>query len=106
MRSATLVLLLAPIFLHAQSVDWDALDQQVEQLYLKGDMAGAIRVARQALDAASTPKQSGRSLDRLGFLNYNSGNLKDARRRSVYRRRKRYSQVATAGLTFGNLSHI
>ena len=77
MRSATLVLLLAPIFLHAQLADWDTLDQQVEQLYLKGDMAGAIRVARQALDAASTPKQSGRSLDRLGFLNYNSGNLKD-----------------------------
>ncbi len=61
----------------AQKPDWDALDGQVEQLYLKGDMAGAVRVAKLAVDAASTPKQSGRSLDRLGFLYYNSGNLKD-----------------------------
>jgi CHAT domain-containing protein/Tfp pilus assembly protein PilF len=67
----------ASLALLAQSQTWDALDQQVEQLYLKGDMAGAVRVAKLALDAASTPKQSGRSLDRLGFLDYNSGNLKD-----------------------------
>jgi CHAT domain-containing protein/tetratricopeptide (TPR) repeat protein len=65
------------MFLQGQKAEWEALDQQVEQLYLKGDMAGAVRVAKLALDAASTPKQSGRSLDRLGFLYYNSGNLKD-----------------------------
>ncbi len=69
--------LAAGSLLLAQQADWDALDSQVEQLYLKGDMAGAVRVAKLAVDAASTPKQSGRSLDRLGFLYYNSGNLKD-----------------------------
>jgi CHAT domain-containing protein/tetratricopeptide (TPR) repeat protein len=61
----------------AQQSDWDALDKQIEQLYLKGDLAGAVRVAKLAVDAAATPKQSGHSLDRLGFLYYNSGNLKD-----------------------------
>jgi tetratricopeptide (TPR) repeat protein len=79
MKAASLALLLAtgPMFLLGQKADWEALDQQTEQLYLKGDMAGAVRVAKLALDAASNPKQSGRSLDRLGFLYYNSGNLKD-----------------------------
>jgi len=79
MKGASLALLLAagPMFLQGQKPDWDALDQQVEQLYLKGDMAGAVRVAKLALDAASSPKQTGHSLDRLGFLYYNSGNLKD-----------------------------
>src|SRR5271170_7216485 len=79
MKVASLALLLAagPMFLQGQKADWDALDQQVEQLYLKGDMAGAVRMAKLALDAASNPKQTGRSLDRLGFLYYNSGNLKD-----------------------------
>ena len=79
MKAASLALLLAagPMLLQGQKADWDALDQQVEQLYLKGDMAGAVRVAKLALEAASNPKQSGRSLDRLGFLYYNSGNLKD-----------------------------
>lgn len=79
MRSAALALLLAgvPIFLRAQKADWEALDRQLEQLYLSGDMAGAVKTAKLALDAASTPKQSGRSIDRLGFLYYNSGNLKD-----------------------------
>jgi len=79
MKTASLALLLAagPMFLQAQKPDWDALDQQIEQLYLKGDMGGAVSAAKLALDAASNPKQSGRSLDRLGFLYYNSGNLKD-----------------------------
>ena len=74
---AGVLLLAACPMLLAQTPGWDALDQQVEQLYLKGDMAGAVRVAKLAVDAAATPKQSGRSLDRLGFLYYNSGNLKD-----------------------------
>ena len=74
--AVALLLAAAPLLL-AQAADWDALDQQVEQLYLKGDMAGAVRVAKLALDAAATPKQTGHSLDRLGFLYYNSGNLKD-----------------------------
>jgi CHAT domain-containing protein/Tfp pilus assembly protein PilF len=74
---AAFLFLAAASMLPAQPADWDALNSQVEQLYLKGDMAGAVRVAKLAVDAASTPKQSGRSLDRLGFLYYNSGNLKD-----------------------------
>jgi CHAT domain-containing protein/Tfp pilus assembly protein PilF len=79
MKAASLALLLAaaPMLLQGQKADWDALDQQVEQIYLKGDLPGALNTAKLALDAASTPKQKGRSLDRLGFLYYNSGNLKD-----------------------------
>ena len=57
--------------------DWSSLDRQAEELYVKGDLKEAIRIARLAVDAASDPKQSGRSLDRLGFLEYTSGNLKD-----------------------------
>ena len=57
--------------------DWASLDRQAEELYVKGDLKEAIRIARLAVDAASDPKQSGRSLDRLGFLEYTSGNLKD-----------------------------
>ena len=69
MKPASLAFLLAaPILLLAQKADWDALDQQIEQLYVKGDLPGAVRAAKLAVDAASTPKQSGRSLDRLGFL--------------------------------------
>src|ERR1700722_9030441 len=75
--SALAWLLAAGSMLPAQPADWNALDSQVEQLYLKGDMAGAVRVAKLAVEVSSTPKQSGRSLDRLGFLYYNSGNLKD-----------------------------
>jgi tetratricopeptide (TPR) repeat protein len=78
MKPASLAILLAtPILLLAQKADWDALDQQIEQLYVKGDLPGAVQAAKLAVEAASTPKQSGRSLDRLGFLYYNSGNLKD-----------------------------
>jgi CHAT domain-containing protein/Tfp pilus assembly protein PilF len=80
MKAASIALLLAAgaMFLRGQKADWDALDNQVEQLYLKGDMAGALRAAQQSLEAASTPKQSGRSLDRIGFVYYNLGNLKDS----------------------------
>lgn len=78
MRHTAVALLFATTAaLFAQQADWDALDKQIEELYTKGDLAGAVRVAKLAVDAASTPKQSGHSLDRLGFLYYNSGNLKD-----------------------------
>ncbi len=79
MKAASLALLLAagPMLMQGQKADWEALDQQTEQLYLKGDLPGAVSAAKLALDAASNPKQTGRSLDRLGFLYYNSGNLKD-----------------------------
>jgi len=63
--------------LSASSQTWESLDQQIEQAFLKGDLPESIRVAKLALEAASNPKQSGRSLDRLGFLYYSSGNLKD-----------------------------
>jgi hypothetical protein len=57
--------------------DWASLDRQAEELYTKGDLKEAIRIARLAVEAARGPKQSGRSLDRLGFFEATSGNLKD-----------------------------
>ena len=57
--------------------NWETLDKQLEEAYLKGDLAEGIRVAKLAVEAASTPKQSGKSLDRLGYLYYVSGNFKD-----------------------------
>jgi len=83
LRAASLLLaveLLLSVLLYAQPVSvasWDTLDQRLEQAYLKGDLAEALKIAKQAVDAATTPKQSGRSLDRLGYLYYVSGNLKD-----------------------------
>jgi len=58
--------------------DWTALDQKAEQLYARGDLNAAIRVAKLAIDSASGTAQSSRSLDRLGFFEYTAGNLKDA----------------------------
>jgi len=63
--------------LPAFSQTWETLDQQIEQAYLKGDLAESVRLAKLALEKASNPKQTGRSLDRLGFMYYESGNLKD-----------------------------
>jgi CHAT domain-containing protein/tetratricopeptide (TPR) repeat protein len=57
-------------------IDWDKLTRQVDELYAKGDLREAIRIAAIARDVASTPVQSGHSLDRLGFLYYTSGDLK------------------------------
>src|SRR5436309_11092243 len=56
---------------------WASLDRQAEELYGKGDLNEAIRIARLAVAAASDSKQSGHSLDRLGFFEFTSGNLKD-----------------------------
>jgi tetratricopeptide (TPR) repeat protein len=56
--------------------DWASLDRQAEELYTKGDLKEAIRVARLAVDAASGAQQSGHSMDRLGFFEYTSGDLK------------------------------
>ncbi|HEY7188963.1 MAG TPA: CHAT domain-containing tetratricopeptide repeat protein [Vicinamibacterales bacterium] len=55
--------------------EWQALDQQATDLYVQGDLPKAIVAAEQALRAASSPRESGRSLDRLGFLHYTSGRL-------------------------------
>jgi CHAT domain-containing protein len=57
--------------------DWASLDRKAEDLYNAGELKEAIRIARMAVSAAADAKQSGRSLDRLGFFEYTSGNLKD-----------------------------
>ncbi len=57
--------------------DWATLDRQAEDLYAKGDLKEAIRVSKLAVDAASSDRQSGHSLDRLGFFEYTSGALKN-----------------------------
>jgi tetratricopeptide (TPR) repeat protein len=71
------VIVLAFLYQNTQTQDWASLDRQAEDLYNRGDVKEAIHVARLAADAASDPKQSSRSLDRLGFFEYTSGNLKD-----------------------------
>src|SRR5690242_1721588 len=59
----------------AQSPNWSALDRQAEELYTKGDLKEAIRVAKLARDAATAPPEAARSLDRLGFFEYTAGSL-------------------------------
>jgi len=77
-RAALIFLVLTSTgFPQAPPADWETLDKQLEAAYLKGDLAEGIRVAKLAVDAATTPKQSGKSLDRLGYLYYVSGNFKD-----------------------------
>ncbi len=58
------------------TTDWASLDVQAESAYNKGDLGEAIRVAKLAAAAAANPKQTARSLDRLGFFQYTSGDLK------------------------------
>ncbi|HTB12436.1 MAG TPA: CHAT domain-containing tetratricopeptide repeat protein [Bryobacteraceae bacterium] len=59
------------------SQDWASLDRQAEEVYTKGDLKEAIRIARLAVDASSDPKQLAHSMDRVGFFEYTSGSLKD-----------------------------
>src|SRR2546427_12691621 len=54
---------------------WQALDTRVAELYVQGDLLHAIAAAQEALRAAVSPGESGKSLDRLGFLYYTSGKL-------------------------------
>jgi len=56
--------------------DWPSLDAQAENSYTKGDLQEAIRIAKEAVAAASDSKQSAHSLDRLGFFQYTAGDLK------------------------------
>jgi CHAT domain-containing protein/Tfp pilus assembly protein PilF len=56
--------------------DWPSLDAQAEKSYTKGDLQEAIRIAKEAVAAASDSKQSAHSLDRLGFFQYTAGDLK------------------------------
>ena len=60
----------------AYGQDWSSLDAQAESSYNKGDLAGAIRIAKLAVASAADSKQSARSLDRLGFFQYTAGDLK------------------------------
>jgi CHAT domain-containing protein/Tfp pilus assembly protein PilF len=55
---------------------WSSLDVQAESSYSKGDLAGAIRIAKLAVASAADSQQSAHSLDRLGFFQYTSGDLK------------------------------
>ena len=56
--------------------DWGSLDRQAEDLYTRGDLKGAIRVAHLAVDIASGARQLGHSMDRLGFFEYTFGDYK------------------------------
>src|SRR5690349_8875557 len=60
----------------AAAQGWSALDASAEAAYTKGDLAEAVRVAKLAVEAAIDFKQSARSLDRLGFFQFTSGDLK------------------------------
>ena len=60
----------------ANAADWASLDRQAEEFYSKGDLKEAVRAAKLAVDAASGPKQTGHSLDRLGFFEYTAGDRK------------------------------
>jgi len=75
--SACCLLLLQMIALGQAPSEWQALDQQALDLYVQGDLPKAIVAAEQALRVAASPRQSGRSLDRLGFLYYTSGRLEE-----------------------------
>jgi tetratricopeptide (TPR) repeat protein len=55
--------------------NWQSLDARAADLYARGDLPQAIAVAEEALKAAVSPRESGKSLDRLGFLSYTAGNL-------------------------------
>src|SRR3954453_20308554 len=56
--------------------NWSSLDAQAESSYNKGDLAGAIRMAKLAVASAADSKESAHSLDRLGFFQYTAGDLK------------------------------
>ncbi len=73
---AIVLLLLLDGAAGAQPVtDWSALEAEAARMYDAGKLAEAIDIEKRALSAAATPVQSGRSLDRLGFYIYISGDL-------------------------------
>lgn len=72
---AVLILCQAASAAQPPAQSWQTLDEQVTELYAKGDLHQAIDIAQAALRVASSPRESGRSLDRLGFLLYTSGDL-------------------------------
>lgn len=60
--------------------DWTSLDRQAEDLYARGDLKEAIRIANLAVNVASGAQQSGHSTDRLGFFEYTFGDYKNGER--------------------------
>lgn len=52
---------------------WKELDAQAAELYKKGNIEQAARIAQLALGMAATDAEKGQSLDRLGFLRYTLG---------------------------------
>jgi CHAT domain-containing protein/tetratricopeptide (TPR) repeat protein len=70
---SSLALLFAAL---ASAQTWSSLDAQAESAYTKGDLAGAIRMAKGAVAVAAGTKQSAHSLDRLGFFQFTVGDLK------------------------------
>jgi CHAT domain-containing protein/tetratricopeptide (TPR) repeat protein len=66
-----------PVAPATQDQTWAALDARATELYDKGDLPHAIDAADAALRRAGSPREIGRSLDRLGFLYYTSGKLAD-----------------------------
>jgi CHAT domain-containing protein len=78
--SCAAALLCLQAFVSGQTLiaqDWRTLDTRAAELYEKGDLQQAIAVAQEAVRAAASPRESGKSLDRLGFLSYTSGNLSE-----------------------------
>jgi len=76
MAALALVLVLTFAAFAQNANDWAALDAQAESSYNKGDLAEAVRIAKQAAAAAGDSKQSAHSLDRLGFFQYTAGDMK------------------------------
>ena len=60
--------------------DWASLDRQAEDLYARGDLKEAIRIANLAVHVASGAQQSGHSTDRLGFFEYTFGDYNNGER--------------------------
>jgi len=76
---ALAVSLMAPTneaaFIEQARTDWQSLDASAAALYARGDLPQAIAAAQAALRIAASPRESGKSLDRLGFLHYTAGDL-------------------------------
>jgi tetratricopeptide (TPR) repeat protein len=81
---------------------WAALDAEAMDWYGKGDLPRAIEAADAALRRAASPRETGRSLDRLGFLYYTSGKLEEGERylrQSLQSRESAFGAIATTCLT-------
>jgi CHAT domain-containing protein/tetratricopeptide (TPR) repeat protein len=81
--ACAIALLVLQVAAHTQAPadsEWRTRDARAAALYLQGDLSGAIDAARAALDAASSPSETGHSLDRLGFFYYTAGNAAEGQK--------------------------